>query len=197
MPGARFANVPVAVFIGGDTANTQLPASSADFVPELFGTLRSGLLRPDSLAEVHHPGVTTANFFAMLRFGGPWQTVAGKRGYHPAVRYLRNGDPGYPEEGRNIEDVALKVNSAVSYDGPAGCSSTSSLDMSAEEIGAIQVELNRRHDAPGNESLRAFIEERIYEAASDGPQDDGDARYEAMREARDERREASRDHSDA
>ena len=27
--------------------------------------------------------------------------------YHPAVMYLRNGDPGYPEEGGELEDFAV------------------------------------------------------------------------------------------
>lgn len=27
--------------------------------------------------------------------------------YYPAARYLRNGDPGYPAEGGEIEDLAI------------------------------------------------------------------------------------------
>lgn len=27
--------------------------------------------------------------------------------YYPAVRHLRNGDPGYPEEGGEVEDLSV------------------------------------------------------------------------------------------
>lgn len=33
--------------------------------------------------------------------------------YHPAVMYLRNGDPGYPEEGGDVEDLFVTMPSGV------------------------------------------------------------------------------------
>ena len=30
--------------------------------------------------------------------------------YHPAVMYLKNGDPGYPEEGGDLVDFAVEWN---------------------------------------------------------------------------------------
>lgn len=36
--------------------------------------------------------------------------------YHPAVMYLRNGDPGYPAEGGEVEDLTIIGPDGVEWD---------------------------------------------------------------------------------
>lgn len=36
--------------------------------------------------------------------------------YHPAVMYLRNGDPGYPAEGGEVEDLTVIGPDGIKWD---------------------------------------------------------------------------------
>lgn len=36
--------------------------------------------------------------------------------YHPAVMYLRNGDPGYPAEGGEVEDMEVSLPDGTKLD---------------------------------------------------------------------------------
>ncbi len=36
--------------------------------------------------------------------------------YHPAVMYLRNGDPGYPAEGGEVEDLEVIGPDGITWD---------------------------------------------------------------------------------
>lgn len=70
--------------------------------------------------------------------------------YHPAVRYLRNGDPGYPAEGGEVEDLrAFGPDGEVDLDG--------------------MVEVVRRFDVRSGRHVRAevplaeVLEDRVHE----------------------------------
>ena len=101
----------------------------------------------------------------------------------PEVRYLRNGDPGYPASPAELDGVTLTVESATAYDEDGN-----DRTPTPQELLAIQVELNRRYHAKGNDKLRDAIDQRCFDDAAeqdDGPDPD-DAR-DAWLDRRDER----------
>lgn len=55
--------------------------------------------------------------------------------YYPAVMYLSNGDPGYPEEGGEVE-----VSSAIRQD------TMTEVELTDSEIGTLSEEWSRAYD---------------------------------------------------
>lgn len=101
--------------------------------------------------------------------------------YDLGCRYTSNGD-GWPPSGGEVEDVEFTVKSAVSYDEMG-----EELRFSQAEFPAIVKAINEHFDA--DEKFRNRIDELCIEDAGDrASDDDGDARYEAARDRRNELR---------
>ncbi len=55
--------------------------------------------------------------------------------YHPAVMYLRNGDPGYPEEGGEVEDLIVTGPDGIEWDFIPEALMSKLEDMAYDEAG--------------------------------------------------------------
>ncbi len=83
--------------------------------------------------------------------------------YHPAVMYLSNGDPGYPAEGGDIEDITI-----TGPDGKAWDNDTPTL------VSKVVFDWEKGHIVPGSmrrepatEKIEDAVEDVIINASED------------------------------